>query len=68
MLYFLILLLACQSGKWGTDCQSDCPLCYNEGACDDQSGECVCAPGFSGQQCKTGIIFNHIILFLSCLC
>ena len=49
---------ACHSGKWGLletpSCSNDCPICLNGGICDERSGVCVCAPGFSGMNCETG--------------
>ncbi len=37
---------------WGPMCSNECRRCYNGGICDDQTGTCVCAPGFSGNNCE----------------
>ncbi|XP_072046415.1 tyrosine-protein kinase receptor Tie-1-like [Amphiura filiformis] len=50
---FQLLVRACDPNKWGPNCQSSCPYCYNGGLCDGQSGKCVCAPGFIGVHCET---------------
>ncbi|XP_072041905.1 uncharacterized protein [Amphiura filiformis] len=50
---FQLVVRACETGKWGDTCQLDCPHCFNGGICDERSGECVCAPGFSGVRCQT---------------
>ncbi|XP_033636827.1 multiple epidermal growth factor-like domains protein 10 [Asterias rubens] len=34
-------------------CNKTCPACHNGGVCDDKTGECICAPGFSGDFCET---------------
>ncbi|XP_072042727.1 tyrosine-protein kinase receptor Tie-1-like [Amphiura filiformis] len=48
---FTVNIRACISSKWGSDCSNDCPICLNGGICDDRSGICICAPGFTGQNC-----------------
>ncbi|XP_071852410.1 uncharacterized protein [Apostichopus japonicus] len=46
---------ACSSGRWGPPgCTGICDICYNGGVCDDETGRCICAPGFMGQNCLTG--------------
>ena len=46
---------ACIAQKWNPpSCADDCPVCYNGGVCDDVSGQCICAPGFSGTVCEKG--------------
>ncbi len=49
-----LIVRACPSGRWGTDygCSFLCPICYNGGICRDQSGKCICAPGFKGTHCE----------------
>ncbi|XP_072027763.1 uncharacterized protein [Amphiura filiformis] len=50
---FQLIVRGCAANKWGPpDCLYDCPLCLNGGICDDQSGVCVCAPGFTGSSCE----------------
>ncbi|XP_019632351.1 PREDICTED: angiopoietin-1 receptor-like [Branchiostoma belcheri] len=48
-----LIVRACAENKYGSDCSNDCPDCYNGGVCHDQTGECVCPPGFSGTYCET---------------
>ncbi|XP_071483947.1 uncharacterized protein [Diadema antillarum] len=55
--YSLIKLIVrgCPAGYWGPpDCQNVCDNCYNGGVCSDTTGECLCAPGFDGENCLTG--------------
>ncbi|XP_072041264.1 tyrosine-protein kinase receptor Tie-1-like [Amphiura filiformis] len=51
---FQLVVRACGARKWGNNCEFNCSRCYNGGVCEERSGECVCAPGFSGQRCKRG--------------
>ncbi|XP_071799860.1 receptor-type tyrosine-protein phosphatase T-like isoform X2 [Asterias amurensis] len=46
-----LLVRQCSPNKWGPSCDNDCPFCYNGGQCDDKTGDCICAPGFSGLHC-----------------
>ncbi|XP_071800429.1 receptor-type tyrosine-protein phosphatase T-like isoform X2 [Asterias amurensis] len=46
-----LLVRKCSPNKWGPSCDNDCPFCYNGGQCDDENGDCICAPGFSGLHC-----------------
>ncbi|XP_066294642.1 tyrosine-protein kinase receptor Tie-1-like [Branchiostoma lanceolatum] len=48
-----LIVRACAENKYGPGCSSDCPACYNGGVCHDQTGECVCPPGFMGTHCGT---------------
>ncbi|XP_078575879.1 uncharacterized protein LOC144861749 isoform X2 [Branchiostoma floridae x Branchiostoma japonicum] len=49
-----LIVRACAENKWGPpSCSSDCPMCYNGGVCDDNTGECVCPPGFNATNCET---------------
>ncbi|XP_072048352.1 receptor-type tyrosine-protein phosphatase kappa-like [Amphiura filiformis] len=44
--------LPCAAKTWGPSCKNHCPVCYNGGVCEDESGTCICAPGFSGPKCQ----------------
>ncbi|XP_038066610.1 receptor-type tyrosine-protein phosphatase F-like [Patiria miniata] len=50
---FRVIVRGCPSNMWGpsTGCQNVCPVCYNGGMCHDVTGQCICAPGFSGSNC-----------------
>ncbi|XP_071854125.1 uncharacterized protein [Apostichopus japonicus] len=49
-----LIVRACSSGRWGPPgCTAICDNCYNGGVCDDETGRCICAPGFMGQNCLT---------------
>ncbi|XP_033636915.1 receptor-type tyrosine-protein phosphatase T-like isoform X2 [Asterias rubens] len=47
-----LIVRACPSVMWGPMCLSACHQCYNGGICDDRTGTCICAPGFSGNNCE----------------
>ncbi|KAJ8035144.1 Tyrosine-protein kinase receptor Tie-1 [Holothuria leucospilota] len=48
----LLLVRACAPNKWGPPtCIGVCDSCYNGGICDESNGECVCPPGFMGNNC-----------------
>ncbi|XP_071813580.1 uncharacterized protein [Apostichopus japonicus] len=50
-----LIVRVCGSGRWGPPgCTGICDNCYNGGVCDDETGRCICAPGFMGQNCLTG--------------
>ncbi|XP_063962369.1 receptor-type tyrosine-protein phosphatase mu-like [Lytechinus pictus] len=54
--YSLIKLIvrACPAGLYSAPlCNLVCPNCYNGGVCSDVTGECICAPGFDGPNCRT---------------
>ncbi|XP_077981179.1 receptor-type tyrosine-protein phosphatase kappa-like [Glandiceps talaboti] len=48
----LLNVRVCTDETWGENCESDCPLCYNGGMCNDEDGTCICPPGFMGEQCE----------------
>uniref|UniRef100_A0A674E4F8 Tyrosine-protein kinase receptor Tie-1 n=1 Tax=Salmo trutta TaxID=8032 RepID=A0A674E4F8_SALTR len=47
------LIVRGTEGKWGADCDKDCPECLNGGVCHDSDGDCICPPGFMGMRCET---------------
>ncbi|XP_033636810.1 receptor-type tyrosine-protein phosphatase alpha-like [Asterias rubens] len=49
-----LLVRGCGRDTWGrdTECNRNCPICFNGGVCDDVSGVCICGPGFSGTFCE----------------
>ncbi|XP_038048236.1 receptor-type tyrosine-protein phosphatase kappa-like [Patiria miniata] len=48
-----LIVRGCSDGRWGLpSCLNLCRRCYNGGVCDDNTGNCVCAPGFSGENCE----------------
>uniref|UniRef100_A0A8C0BBU9 receptor protein-tyrosine kinase n=1 Tax=Buteo japonicus TaxID=224669 RepID=A0A8C0BBU9_9AVES len=42
----------CEAQKWGPSCSSHCPSCMNNGICHEDTGECICPPGFMGKTCE----------------
>ncbi|XP_038066664.1 angiopoietin-1 receptor-like [Patiria miniata] len=51
--FMRLIVRECAAGMWGPpSCQNTCRRCYNGGICDDKTGTCICAPGFSGENCQ----------------
>ncbi|XP_015273635.1 PREDICTED: angiopoietin-1 receptor [Gekko japonicus] len=50
--YTRLIVRRCESQKWGPDCSSHCPDCKNGGICHEDTGECICPPGFMGKTCE----------------
>ncbi|XP_038066667.1 angiopoietin-1 receptor-like [Patiria miniata] len=51
--FMRLIVRGCPVGVWGPpSCQNTCRRCYNGGICDDNTGTCICAPGFSGKNCQ----------------
>ncbi|XP_045550061.1 tyrosine-protein kinase receptor Tie-2 [Salmo salar] len=48
-----LIVRKCKPGLWGPSCEHSCPVCSNGGVCHDETGECICTPGFKGQTCET---------------
>ncbi|XP_072043281.1 uncharacterized protein [Amphiura filiformis] len=46
-----LIVRTCPSGKYGSDCSSNCATCWNGGVCAADDGTCLCQPGFSGGGC-----------------
>ncbi|KAM9138437.1 angiopoietin-1 receptor isoform 5-T5 [Pangshura tecta] len=50
--YTRLIVRRCAAQKWGPMCSSICPLCMNNGICHEDTGECICPPGFMGKTCE----------------
>lgn len=48
------LTKGCETQKWGPDCNRPCTTCMNNGVCHEDTGECICPPGFMGRTCEKG--------------
>eukprot|EP00058_Branchiostoma_floridae_P023015 XP_002608505.1 hypothetical protein BRAFLDRAFT_92413 [Branchiostoma floridae] len=47
-----LIVRECPKGKWGPpDCTGDCVECHWQGVCDDETGQCICFPGYGGLHC-----------------
>uniref|UniRef100_A0A8I3WWW8 Angiopoietin-1 receptor n=1 Tax=Callithrix jacchus TaxID=9483 RepID=A0A8I3WWW8_CALJA len=42
----------CEAQKWGPECNRRCTACMNNGVCHEDTGECICPPGFMGRTCE----------------
>ncbi|XP_053159370.1 angiopoietin-1 receptor [Hemicordylus capensis] len=49
--YTRLIVRRCESQKWGPQCNFHCPDCMNGGICHEDTGECLCPPGFMGKTC-----------------
>ena len=51
---FLIIILACNSGAYGIECNSTCGFCLDGTRCSHVDGTCLngCNPGFIGAMCR----------------
>ncbi|KAM6986254.1 angiopoietin-1 receptor [Aplochiton taeniatus] len=47
-----LIVRKCKAGIWGPNCEHACPPCSNGGVCHDDTGECICPPGFTGHTCE----------------
>ena len=54
-----IVLLACENGTYGNDCNNTCGLCTDKESCFHTNGTCLvgCDPGYIGELCKTGKLY-----------
>lgn len=50
----VFLTKGCEAQKWGPECNGVCTTCMNNGVCHEDTGECVCPPGFMGRTCEKG--------------
>ncbi|XP_071851434.1 uncharacterized protein [Apostichopus japonicus] len=49
-----LIVRSCPSNHWAPPtCYGVCDNCYNGGICDDETGRCICPPGFMGANCLT---------------
>ena len=48
------LTKGCEAQKWGPECNRICTACMNNGICHEDTGECICPPGFMGRTCEKG--------------
>lgn len=58
MILFNPPVAVCPNGFYGEGCNRTCS-CRNNGICHPASGQCVCAPGWTGPKCTEGK-FTHI--------
>ncbi|XP_020825692.1 angiopoietin-1 receptor [Phascolarctos cinereus] len=47
-----LIVRRCEAEKWGPECRNSCNPCSNNGICHEDTGECVCPPGFMGKTCE----------------
>uniref|UniRef100_A0A8D2Q1B9 receptor protein-tyrosine kinase n=2 Tax=Varanus komodoensis TaxID=61221 RepID=A0A8D2Q1B9_VARKO len=50
--YTRLIVRRCEAQKWGPECNSPCPDCQNSGICHEDTGGCICPPGFMGKTCE----------------
>lgn len=70
---WFVFLPECPAGFYGADCRQRC-LCQNGATCNQTSGTCTCASGWTGTACERGesrwsiSIFNTRTKSSLCLC
>ncbi|XP_019508231.1 PREDICTED: angiopoietin-1 receptor isoform X2 [Hipposideros armiger] len=47
-----LIVRRCEAQKWGPECNRVCTACMNNGVCHEDTGECICPPGFMGKTCE----------------
>ncbi|ELK15804.1 Angiopoietin-1 receptor [Pteropus alecto] len=47
-----LIVRRCEAQKWGPECNRVCTTCMNNGVCHEDTGECICPPGFMGRTCE----------------
>ncbi|XP_077861430.1 uncharacterized protein LOC144341632 [Saccoglossus kowalevskii] len=52
--FMRLIVRRCPNGKYGDTCLLNCPTCHSGGICNADTGECICPPGFTGDDCNTG--------------
>ncbi|XP_073399776.1 angiopoietin-1 receptor isoform X1 [Dendrobates tinctorius] len=50
--FIRLIVRRCGAQNWGPQCNKTCPECSNNGVCHDDTGECICPPGFMGTTCE----------------
>nr|XP_060618449.1 angiopoietin-1 receptor [Anolis sagrei ordinatus] len=50
--YTRLIVRRCEAQRWGPECSLHCPDCMNAGICHEDTGECICPPGFMGKTCE----------------
>ncbi|XP_071811163.1 uncharacterized protein [Apostichopus japonicus] len=50
--FMMLNVRACPSGFWGIYCNNTCPVCYYQGICHEETGQCICQPGYHGDNCS----------------
>ncbi|XP_038625629.1 angiopoietin-1 receptor [Tachyglossus aculeatus] len=53
-----LIVRRCEAHKWGPECNSHCTSCVNNGICHEDTGECICPPGFMGKTCEKACGYN----------
>ncbi|OCT97807.1 angiopoietin-1 receptor [Xenopus laevis] len=47
-----LIVRRCSTQNWGPQCKNNCSECQNSGVCHEDTGECICPPGFMGTTCE----------------
>ncbi|XP_071810992.1 uncharacterized protein [Apostichopus japonicus] len=50
--FMILKVRACPSGFWGIYCNNTCPVCYYQGICHEETGQCICQAGYHGKDCS----------------
>ncbi|NXW51010.1 TIE2 protein, partial [Nyctiprogne leucopyga] len=64
--YTRLIVRRCEAQKWGPSCSSHCPSCTNNGICHEDTGECICPPGFMGKTCEKEVPWLILNKLLTC--
>lgn len=68
-----IEFIACDRGKYGSECNNTCGHCFDEDQCSNIRGTCLtgCDDRYLGSLCKTSkkMLYNHCIyIYTHCVC
>ncbi|NXT14705.1 TIE2 protein, partial [Prunella fulvescens] len=66
--YTRLIVTRCEAEKWGPSCSFHCPSCTNNGICHEDTGECICPPGFMGKTCEKGNTFTLTAAYVLAEC